>query len=361
MTINAFTGLPGSGKSYGVVEHVIVPALKRGRMVWTNIPFNAAAMSAYAGSLPQAFHVDDIRNNPRWFQDVLPAGVVLVLDECWRLWPAGLKANNIAEPHKSFLAEHRHLVGEDGFSTEIYLVTQDLAQIAAFARQLVESTYRAHKLAAVGLSKKFRVDIYDGGVTGAKPPRDKRVRQIFGRYRPEIYALYQSHTMSETGQAGDETSSDGRKNILQGWAAKSILAVIVLGTIFAAWGLSRVRESYAPHSPAVPVSAAGGRPVAPAAPPRPRGLLDGKTIYIASNLYDGIAFRFRFRVQDGDAYSVVPTEVLEQIGYHVTAMGDCLALITGNGVRLYAQCRRQHERESLNLVAATADAAQGGG
>ena len=38
--ITAYVGLPGSGKSYGVCEQVILPALAKGRPVFTNIPFD---------------------------------------------------------------------------------------------------------------------------------------------------------------------------------------------------------------------------------------------------------------------------------------------------------------------------------
>ena len=37
MAINAYTGLMGSGKSYEVVENVILPALAAGRRVVTNV------------------------------------------------------------------------------------------------------------------------------------------------------------------------------------------------------------------------------------------------------------------------------------------------------------------------------------
>ena len=38
MSIVGYSGLPGSGKSYGVVENVVIPALEAGRHIITNIP-----------------------------------------------------------------------------------------------------------------------------------------------------------------------------------------------------------------------------------------------------------------------------------------------------------------------------------
>ncbi|MCU7813401.1 MAG: hypothetical protein KZQ77_19520, partial [Candidatus Thiodiazotropha sp. (ex Notomyrtea botanica)] len=45
MAIVTYVGLPGSGKSYSVVEHVILPALKNNRTVCTNIPLNKEQLS----------------------------------------------------------------------------------------------------------------------------------------------------------------------------------------------------------------------------------------------------------------------------------------------------------------------------
>src|SRR5690606_9182900 len=154
--------------------------------------------------------------------EVFEPGSLFVVDECWRLWPAGLTANKIEEKHKEFFAEHRHLVGDSGHSTEIVLVTQDLSQIASFMRNLIETTFRVTKLSKMGTSKLYRVDVYSGPVTGPVPPVSRREREIPGKFSKDIYALYKSHTKSEVG-AGNESRADGRFNILKGFQFKLIL------------------------------------------------------------------------------------------------------------------------------------------
>ena len=48
MAINAYTGLMGSGKSYEVVSSIILPAVRSGRRVVTNIDgINPDAIYAY--------------------------------------------------------------------------------------------------------------------------------------------------------------------------------------------------------------------------------------------------------------------------------------------------------------------------
>ena len=74
------------------------------------------------------------------------SGAIFVLDEVWRLWPAGMRASDISQEHKTFLAEHRHLVGEDGYSSEVIFCTQDLAQLATFSTMLIDFTYISNSL-----------------------------------------------------------------------------------------------------------------------------------------------------------------------------------------------------------------------
>lgn len=234
MSIVAYTGLPGSGKSYGVVANVICPALESGRTVWTNIPLK---LDLIREQYPQAqvhhFDVSDMVDRPEWCIQDVPPGCVFVLDEVWRVWPQGTKANSVPLPYKTFLAEHRHRVGADGYAQEVVLVTQDLSQISAFARDLVEKTFIAKKLDAVGASKRFRVDVYDGAIKGQSGVSSRQINKLFGKYEPSVYRLYQSHTMSQTGSSGLEQKSDKRSTVwgnpLIKYGVPSAIAAVVFG------------------------------------------------------------------------------------------------------------------------------------
>lgn len=215
MSILAYVGLPGSGKSYGVVANQILPALKEHRVVVTNLPVKVALVrEEIPGCDIRTFQTDQLASQPESIDELFPPGCVAVIDECWRLWPAGLKVDRIPEAYKSFLAEHRHRVDKKGRSTQIVLVTQDLAQIAAFSRQLVEQTFVHTKLGALGMRGRYKVGVYDGNVTGTTPPESKRVNQVLGRYNDKVWRYYESHTMSENANGGaDETPLDARGNV----------------------------------------------------------------------------------------------------------------------------------------------------
>lgn len=271
MAIDAYTGIPGAGKSHGVVENVIIPALKKGRLVVHNMPLNEPEIMRIAGAgalqkLPEKVSREEI-------VETFPKGAVLVLDEAWRFWPAGLKANNIPEAEREFFAMHRHMVGEDGESTDIALSCQDLSQVAAFLRDLVEQTFRYKKQTVIGRRDRYRCDVYQGPVTGPHPPISKRIAERHGKYRPEIYACYRSHTLSTAGKVGNEEKIDKRGSMLSGFRFKVTLAslVLLIPLFFAArHTFYAISPRHAERSEASRGEiATGAKPVPPSAPAVP--------------------------------------------------------------------------------------------
>ncbi len=228
MPIVAYVGKPRSGKSYGVVENVIIPALKAGRTVKTNIPLRVGYLSDDfpLGKIIQ-FSPKEPLEKEGFFDPGLDPGILWVIDEAWRYWASGVKASAISETEKSFFTEHGHYVGEDGRTTEIVLVTQSLDQIAAFIRNLIEETFRATKLSALGANKSYRVDVFLGaqkGLEGGKPSR-----QLTGKYKKEIYKYYISHTQNKTDfAAGMEEKVDKRGNIFRSKFFWIVIPVAIL-------------------------------------------------------------------------------------------------------------------------------------
>lgn len=210
MAIDAYVGKPRSGKSYSVVKQVILPSLKEGRHVYTNIPLTDEAHSEF----PEMIHQLDAK----WFEDAdlfdkMPHGCCVILDEVWRRWPKGMTANQIPKKDKAFLAEHGHLVDEAGRTTRVVLVTQDLDQLSNFCLTLIDKTYHSVKLDAVGAGSKFRVDIYDGSAKGERPPKSRLIRSTFDSYSSTVWKYYKSATKSQTDNVGDESRADKRATV----------------------------------------------------------------------------------------------------------------------------------------------------
>lgn len=240
MAIDGYSGLPGSGKSHSLVKHLIVPALIKGREVWTNIPIYDDKMTEKTGSTVTQIDITDITGirgsgwtkqkpvwekepNDNWFLDVLPKGAVLIIDEAWKIWPAGLRLDQIPEAHREFFSMHRHLVNDHGETTSVALVTQDLKKISAAVRGDIDTTYRTRKLDVIGKSDSYMVDVFQGAAEGNRPSKQNLLRQEGPhKYDPEITGLYKSATYSETGEVGEEDRIDDRKNILQSGSFKAI-------------------------------------------------------------------------------------------------------------------------------------------
>lgn len=242
--ISALTGLPGAGKTYQAVVNVILPALRSGRSVWTNVPVITERVDKDA--LPGQLHVftsDAVASDLSFF-DRLPVGVVLVLDEVWRLWPAGLRALDVNQSHRSFLAEHRHKVDSSGNSTEIVLVTQDLSQVSAFVRQLVERTTIATKLSAVGASKRFRTDVYQGAITGRRGPKSVLITQAVRKYDPKFFPYFRSHTQAVTGAVGKEEKVD-KRGVL--WKSPMFIIGCLFVVLAVVFGFQRVHSFFSGH------------------------------------------------------------------------------------------------------------------
>jgi zona occludens toxin len=220
MSIVAYVGKPGSGKSYAAVEHQVLPLLKAGRCVVTNLALKFDLLRKdFPGADLREFPAQAIALQPDLIYDAVPPGAVLILDEVWRIFAAGVKANQVPEPFRALFAEHRHKMNAAGQSTQIVLCALDLAGISAFARQLVEQTFYVTKLSTLGIPSRnrYRVDMYPGPVAGSNPPAANRIRQVFGKYEKSVYQYYQSHTQSEAGEGvvPDEAGADKRANIFK--------------------------------------------------------------------------------------------------------------------------------------------------
>lgn len=146
---------------------------------------------------------------------------------------------------------------------QIVFVTQDLAQIAAFARQLVEQTFHHTKLSTVGARGSYRIDVFHGPVTGAIPPVSNRIREVFGKYRPQIFKLYKSHTMSDSKKSGaDESAMDTRGSVWKRWQVWAGAAFAVACFVYGGTTLAGLIAGFG-----APDSAVGAVPVAEPAPP----------------------------------------------------------------------------------------------
>lgn len=229
MALNGYFGKPGSGKSYSVVEYVVIPALKKGRHVVTNIPLEEDLLTQVFGGRITQLPLDAL-DDPN-LPEQIPHGAVAVIDECWRRWPSGQKVNNASQDDLQWLKEHRHRVDSEGNAMQVVLVTQDPADLASWVRKLVAHSFHMHKLEEVGAAKRFGIKVYKGCPTGERIPAKLLIREAYGTYKPEIYQYYRSATQSQTLDVGDEKAMDRRTSIWSSGQMLLILAFVPLALV----------------------------------------------------------------------------------------------------------------------------------
>lgn len=239
MAVTAYTGRPGAGKSYAMVEQVIIPAVCEGRRVLTNIegvdPAKIEAFAVMQGVDPDEVGKVCIFDGKRatepgfWPTEasgdsatVVKGGDLIVFDE-WRLhWPNNGKLPSAdLEP---FLRWHRHLTDANGQSCDVVIGTQLITDIHRNFRGLVHRSYKFKKLDAVGASKAFAWHVFEGHLQ----PKDGHYSVGNGRYRPEIFALYSSYA----GGKGKESGTDKRG----GFFTRGFILLGILAVLFIGWG-----------------------------------------------------------------------------------------------------------------------------
>jgi zona occludens toxin len=242
MPINAFGGGPGTGKTYGVVEHVILPAIAAGRFIITNIDgLDAGAIYDYVaknfykdkiicighirtcsrdapgenGFFPGDASLDKPNPCPPPTLEVVAGGDLVVIDEATRYWVMGEKVSKEAQ---FFFREHRHFANEIGHTCDLVVIDPDLMQLARPLRGKIELSSLTHKPKGIGLNR-YVVRLYRGCKLTGKP------QSVNGPYKfkPEIYALYKSYAHANA----KESAIDGRQNIF----ASKILWYYLIGVI----------------------------------------------------------------------------------------------------------------------------------
>jgi zona occludens toxin len=253
MAINAYVGLMGSGKTYEVVENVILPALLSGRRVVTNVAgLQVDRINEYLikkrnaspeklGSICVVPHAQVLLKNffpAELVEGATPAvpvesivcgGDLVVIDECWRWWLTGTK---ITSEHMEFFRMHRHFVNTETLATcDIVLVVQSIGDLNRSIKAVVENVYRMTKLKALGFTKRYRVDVY----AGHKISDSAKIRDMLRKYNSEIFNLYSSYSQSAAG--GKEGAIDKRASIWRGPLFTVVLPLLVLMGAISYWAV----------------------------------------------------------------------------------------------------------------------------
>lgn len=203
--IAIISGLPGSGKTLSALKRFIIPAIREGRQIYTNIegidllglslyteyPYEKAQKNLIAYEMQTEKDME--RNEPlepfKFSTKRMCEGIALnslvVVDEAQVFWNNRDFASEENKKLLPFLQKHRH------YGIDIVFLTQNIDQLDIGIRRLAQIHYRLRRLSNSGLDKVVKVDIYPDamGSEQFKPMAtnvwtiDRRIFKFYNSYQ----------------------------------------------------------------------------------------------------------------------------------------------------------------------------------
>jgi zona occludens toxin (predicted ATPase) len=199
MALLLITGVAGTGKTLYCIQKYIIPELKAGGTVYTNID------GLINKRLSILFDIDIFTieknlitiNDCEYFYKDVPKNSLFVLDEAQNVfnnrdWQA--KKNNECI---SYLMEHRH------YGHKIIMITPHIDSLDAGIRRVAEFTYKHKSFSALGNAKTVKCAVFDQSSINKSPiqtfqwKHDSRVYDCYKSYfdegtiekKPRVYPL----------------------------------------------------------------------------------------------------------------------------------------------------------------------------
>lgn len=369
MALNIIVGRPGSGKSYEAVAFHVIPAIKEGRRVVTNLPLNLDHFVNVFGSevlelieivkdgfskesgVIKAFSDPEHFTREEWKNEA-GQGPLFLIDECHFQYPRAArdkKSSSDLVVCLEYFSMHRH------YGHDILFMTQSLGKLHRDLRDMIQVQYLVSKHTAAGSDKTYTRKVLDGA--GSRPTcLSEGVR----RYDKTFFPFYKSHTQSET--SVDEAKASDIIPLWKRWWIWLAVILIFVGvpmsikSVFAMLGssdkqapVSKVSTSSAPVSSA-PSLSPGAQPVTSPAPVKvkkdaPFSKFEITISGFSDNSYRDDSGNFHSRYEyylnatGSNSYSFpIKISDLMMAGYEVYSLGPCLLRLVYDDSEHYLYC-----------------------
>lgn len=355
--INLLLGTLGAGKSYEAVVFHILPALKQGRKVITNIPL---VLERFAAIEPGYLELIELRTKAlpvrgRWQpgleanafqvtkaepQEQLTArvfagvwcyytewkhpetgvGPLYVIDECQFSMPRGDTSREVEE----WFSLSRQ------FRADVLLITQSYGKLSKPICDLVQVLYRCRKNIAFGSSGSYTRKVQDG-------LRGEVVNTAIRRYDKRFFGMWRSHSQTT---AGVELNASDLVPIWKHWSV--IGAAILIPCSVLALNSDHIRNPLKPEvkpqattrrttttaSPAPSASQPASQALSAQAAPEPsadeREPFAAKGLHLTGHAVLGARHLYTFALsQNGQHLATITSDDLHAAGYAWEPLGPC--------------------------------------
>lgn len=368
---NGLQGIPGSGKSYEACVFHVLPAIRSGRKVITNLPVNIEQLKVLC---PDNWHLLEVRTqaspvrgkwdasnvalNPAFqlFEDgrvekphsMVPfstvwcfwtdwkredgIGPLYIIDECQIPFP---KKGGAPRAIQEWSQLHRH------YNADVLLLSQSFRQVDDVLCGLLANLIICRKADILGKSDAYIRKVKAGY-------RGDVIQSETRKYEKQFFSLYKSHTQSSSSaEASVQDVSPKLKKL------KLFTRVFwVVAIAFAAWAWwpkdkpkpkpaqkPAVQHQVAPQNQVQQPAQTQALSIEPATPatsqkqePEPTeetfGVLDGKSVHLLGSMGMGGKTKVVFEVSDnGRRLFQIDLQALESSGYQVKMLDTCLARV----------------------------------
>lgn len=228
MAINFHEGLSGAGKSYEAVVQHILPKLKEGRKVFTNIRGMNHQKIADILELPLET-IQGLLFQIEWNDlPLLPHNVLtipekyrdsfIVIDELQDYYPAS--RTQLDAETTEFITQHRQ------FGLDILCLGQSLKDCHAIWRRRIQTKIFFLNKEAIGQPNKYKWEAWQQ----IQPDKWQKVNSGGGEYEEKYFGSYLSHRENV---ANTTQYNDKRANVLNNWKFKFAIPAVFIGFIWA--------------------------------------------------------------------------------------------------------------------------------
>lgn len=226
--IYGIAGRPGGGKSYEAVAYHILPAIKAGRKVITNISLNVDYFVKIFGPSVKSLIVvidgqlTDFGSRVRPFsklehyqdewRDDNGVGPLYVIDEAHMVIPSRGASPELLE----WYSMHRH------YGVDIIVLTQNLRKLHRDVKDMIELSYVCQKNTALGSENSYTRKVRHGA-------NGDTVNTGIREYKSSYFPFYQSHTASNV--AVQEAHAQDVVPFWKRWPVVGSVLCLTTGTI----------------------------------------------------------------------------------------------------------------------------------
>jgi zona occludens toxin len=351
MTTAIIHGDPGSYKTSALVSDFLVPALKKGRVVVTNIRGVKSLeqiAEIYGCEFPDTAQVISVSFDPVGFEQMArffhwaPFGAIILMDEGQRVYPTRLRDFSSYDL-KSPTEEKRPLTVEEAFDThrhynwDIFISTPNIGKVHKEIRAVAEFGYRHKNMAAIFAFMKGRYKKVTHNAENSGTALSHEITSSIIKIDPRCFDVYES---TSTGATKDTESA---KSVSAFTRPKVqiifLLFMLAFGFIFYRVSgdqplppmFSGVAPKPAGHVPSQTVPAGTQTPAGVHAGSVPAGKsvknpFGGLVIYVVGEV-NSLGMLFEVHYPDKSFMGFTQGE-LEQLGFVVSRLNSRMAKVT---------------------------------